>query len=190
MKVNDELVRERVLERARELLGKQGLRGWNMDQLARAAGLTKPTLYKMIASKEQLIETVILGQIHDMQSRMLEIMSGGEDYLEIMERMLRAYPDFFRSAHTDYMQEVLMEFPAIEAKVLAHADSVTEQLLAFLRGGIANGRLRSDVDPELVLEMLRAVVHHMVTSGKPGPERADSMRRMFSIIRNGLVSFS
>jgi AcrR family transcriptional regulator len=188
MKVNDELVQQRLLETARELLAKKGLRGWNMDQLARAAGLTKPTLYKMIGSKEKLLETVILGQIHEMQSRMLEIIRGGEDYLEILDRMLRAYPDFFRTAHTDYMQEVLLEFPAIDSKVLAHADSVTEQLVTFFRGGIAMGRLRSDVEPELILELVRAVVHYAVTSGKEGADRADTMQRMLSILRDGVIS--
>ena len=187
MKINDRLVQERVFERTRELLAKKGLRGWNMDQLAQAAGLTKPTLYKIVGSKESLLEKVIIGQIRDMQSQMLEIINGAEDYLEIMGRMLRAYPEFFRSAHTDYMQEVLLEFPAIESKVLAHTDSVTEQLAAFVRGGVAAGKLRSEVDPELLLELLKAVVHYTVTSGKEGPERAEAMQKMFSMILDGLT---
>jgi len=186
LKVNDQLVEQRIYDRARELISRRGLKGWNMDQLAAAAGLTKPTLYKIISSKEGLIENIIIGHIRSMQTRMLEIIEQEEDYVGALEKMLVEYPDFFQDGHVDYMSEVLMEYPAIEQKVLEHTDGVTEQLLRFINVGVSEGRLRGNVDPETVFNLLRAVVHFSVTSGLQGKERADQIRSMFDLVMNGV----
>lgn len=186
LKVNDKLVRQRIYDRARELISTRGLKGWNMDQLASSAGLTKPTLYKIISSKEELIESVIIDHIRSMQMRILEITEQEEDYVRALERMLLEYPSFFQSGHVDYMTEVLMEYPAIEKKVLKHRDNITELLIRFIDFGLSTGQVRENIEPATFFNLLRAIVHFNVTLGLQGEERADQIRSMFDLVMNGV----
>ena len=186
MKVNDQLVQQRIYDRVRELISTRGLKGWNMDQLASEAGLTKPTLYKIISSKEELIENVIIDHIRSMQMRMLEITEQEKDCVRALEKMLLEYPSFFQSGHVDYMSEVLMEYPAIEKKVLKHTDNITELLIRFIDFGLSTGQVRENVEPETLFNLLRAIVHFNVTSGLQGKERADQIQRMFDLVMNGV----
>ena len=101
MKVKDALVEQRILDQARDLLLRRGLKGWNMDDLARASGLTKPTLYKIVSKKEKLIERVILDDIRSMLASMVEITEKERDYVEALSKILMEYPRFFENQHAD-----------------------------------------------------------------------------------------
>lgn len=187
MKVNDQLLEQRIQDKLRELIADRGLKGWNMDQLAVAAGITKPTLYKIIDTKEKLIERVIIGHIHEMQSRVVEIIDEDLDMVSALGKMVDVYAAFFENGATNYMNEVLMEYPAIEQQVIRHNDEMTQHLIGLLKNGVENGVLRSNVDPELTFDLLRAVVHFNVTSGLTGRECADRIRRMFKLVLHGIL---
>jgi AcrR family transcriptional regulator len=51
--------RERLLEVAREIFAERGYQATTMDDLATAAGFTKPILYQHFASKESLYDEII-----------------------------------------------------------------------------------------------------------------------------------
>src|SRR5262245_4522181 len=58
--------RERIVRAARKLIAEQGYEGLSMRELARAAGLSVPTLYNLIGSKHQILAL-------EMQSTFAEI---------------------------------------------------------------------------------------------------------------------
>lgn len=51
--------RERILEAAAQLLGRNGLRGLNMDELATAAGVSRATLYRLFPTKARLFGEIV-----------------------------------------------------------------------------------------------------------------------------------
>jgi AcrR family transcriptional regulator len=51
--------RERLLEVAREIFAERGYQATTMDDLATAAGFTKPILYQHFASKESLYDEIV-----------------------------------------------------------------------------------------------------------------------------------
>jgi len=57
-KTDDGLLRERILEKTRELFNIKGCR-FTMDELSRSLGMSKKTLYKVFADKEELLLAMI-----------------------------------------------------------------------------------------------------------------------------------
>jgi AcrR family transcriptional regulator len=52
-------VRSRILDTALELVGRHGLAGLSMDELAAAAGVSRATLYRLFAGKEALFAALV-----------------------------------------------------------------------------------------------------------------------------------
>jgi AcrR family transcriptional regulator len=53
--------RERILAAARELIDRDGMDGWSMRKVARAANLSVPTLYNLLGSKEEIRAALCAG---------------------------------------------------------------------------------------------------------------------------------
>jgi AcrR family transcriptional regulator len=58
---NTERRRERILTAARELVAREGMSGWSMRKLARAAQVSVPTLYNLFGSKEEIRRAMCAG---------------------------------------------------------------------------------------------------------------------------------
>lgn len=186
MKVNDDLIIKRVVDSASDFLHRKGLKGWNMDNLASAAGITKPTLYKIVSSKEELIKNVVINDIRSMFSKALKVRNSKSDYIIAFEKFFIEYSKFFTKGNLDYMQRALLEYPALEKNVLKYSDELSEQIIDFIKEGILIKKIRKDVNPEHAFELLRAIVHHnVITEGKPS-ERARKIRAMFNLLIYGI----
>jgi AcrR family transcriptional regulator len=68
---NTERRRQRILAAARELIARDGMSGWSMRKVARAANVSVPTLYNLFGSKEE-IRQAMCGGFFDELDRDLE----------------------------------------------------------------------------------------------------------------------
>lgn len=187
MKVDDEQIRQRILERTAQLIENRGLKGWNMDRLAEEVGLAKNTLYKIIGSKEALVEKVIIGYIRGVQSRIVEVIRRGDDYIKTLEKLTAEFPELLNSIQADSMQEIFLEYPSIQKAVREHQDELTNSILEFIRAGIKQGVLRSDVKPYFIFELLRAQVMYHIGSGAKGQELSERISLSFQCLFYGLM---
>lgn len=186
MKINDKQIESRIQERAAEIIFNRGIRGWSMDQLAADVGLAKNTLYKIINSKEELIEKVIIGYIHSVQSRLTEIIKMEPDYLTALEKMISEFPNMLNSLYADSMQEIFLEYPSIEKQVRDHQDEMTQRIIAFFKEGIEQGILRKDAQADFIFEILQALILHFIKSGTKGPDLAGKIRLFLNFFIHGL----
>lgn len=186
MKINDRQIELRIQERAAQVIFSRGIKGWSMDQLAADVGLAKNTLYKIINSKEELIEKVIIGYIHSVQSRLAEIISNEENYLTALEKMSAEFPHMLNSLYADSMQEIFLEYPSIEKQVWEHQDELTHKIIDFFNKGIEHGILRRDAQAEFIFEIMQALLLHFIKSGAKGPELAGKIRLTLNFLINGL----
>lgn len=61
-------IRDRILEKATELFMRYGIRSVSMDDIAAQLGISKKTIYQSFADKDELVDAIIDGDIHRMQS--------------------------------------------------------------------------------------------------------------------------
>ncbi len=89
--------RERILQAARDVIAERGFDGLTMRELAQAAGVTVPTIYNLIGSKDK----VLFAAVEEQTERFMRgIERGAGDVIAVInanERELERAPDYYRS---------------------------------------------------------------------------------------------
>ncbi|HLY28839.1 MAG TPA: TetR family transcriptional regulator [Aggregatilineales bacterium] len=81
-----------ILQSASRLLAERGYAELNMDDLAEAVGISKPTLYQHFKSKEDLVRQVVLQSYETMEQQISALVYGSplERMVQIMRHVLKA----------------------------------------------------------------------------------------------------
>lgn len=150
----------RVLDAALRTFAERGYSGTSMDDVAAAAGLTKPTLYQYFPSKEQLFTAMLARPRDEMLDDFLRPLPGGMvaelhgfawHYAEVVLR-----PDLLSLARLIIGEA--QRFPEIgRAYQASGPDHVLAGMIAYLNRQRAAGRLSFD-DGELAAEDLWGLI--------------------------------
>jgi len=186
MKFNDVNIEQRVLEKTADLILKKGIKGWNMDQLSDEVGLAKNTLYKIIGSKEVLVEKVVLEFIISVQKQLVSVINNEKDYLTTFQKIINLFPMLLNNLYTDFMQEIFIEYPTVEKSVRSHQDEITKSIINFIGKGIEEGIIKNDITKEFMFEIFQALVLHFIKSGVKGEELSKKLTTSFNCIIDGV----
>jgi AcrR family transcriptional regulator len=139
------VVRERqILALAEELFAEEGFTGASMDELARRAGVSKPVIYSLMGSKEQLFSRCVEQHSEQLAAQ----ISAAAASAQSPEAQLRAAAlAFFRfvSTHRREWEALTWDstpFAATAAAMRRRQTEVVSMLLAH-----AAGRLGAPLDP-------------------------------------------
>ena len=86
--------RRQILAAAREVFGHRGAEDPSVDELAAAAGISKPILYRHFPSKRELYLAVLEDHLGDLIRRLWVGLSGSADPRERLRGALQAYVEF------------------------------------------------------------------------------------------------
>ena len=86
--------RQQLLEVAGGLFADHGFHGLSMEQLADAAGVSKPVLYQHFPSKRELYLALMHDAIAEMESQIRKALEGTTDNRARVEGAISAYFDF------------------------------------------------------------------------------------------------
>lgn len=179
-------IQEMVLSTAAGLIAKKGLKGWNTAELARDCGLAKNTLYKIIGSKEELIESIVLGQIDATNNLLKKIIRQSGDYRSAALGMLEAGPRFLSGRPRVTFPEIFREYPALAAKALRHQKRAASEIIDFIRRGQRENHIRSDIEPDFLYDLVRGIVDHYTRSGLEGEALSKALYMAFTCLREGV----
>jgi AcrR family transcriptional regulator len=144
---------QQILEAAFRVFGSRGLHQATLDDVARAAGITKGTIYLYFPSKAALFTAMLKARANDIMPP-VEAEQDGRGALTTRHRLTvfaeRLY-EFFRSpAFLAMYRTVISEAPQFpEAATLLYREGIlpaTQRLAEVIRRGIATGEFRA-VDP-------------------------------------------
>jgi AcrR family transcriptional regulator len=78
---------EEILQKAAQLLTDRGFANLNMDDLADAVGISKPTLYQHFKSKDELVTQVVIENFRIMDEKLNTTLTGTP--LQRLQQMMR-----------------------------------------------------------------------------------------------------
>ncbi len=168
-----EELEERIIIAASRRFFTEGLTAVRMDDMARELGMSKKTLYRLFASKDELLRAVLqkfIGEVEAATDRILEnpetnCLSKLSGLLRfIAMQVLRIRPPFLldlqRSAHP-----IWAEFEEWRHR------RVISKFAVLIEQGISEGVFRNDLNKELVVRMytvlIRGVMNPEVLSQLP-----------------------
>ncbi len=159
-----------ILKVASDLMNERGFANFNMDELAEAVGVSKPTLYQHFASKDELLVRVVL-QGHEEIEALLDTPLTGTA-LERMEMVMRMMLQR-RHVGKGAMANFGLVFPILKASPLfnEHQTRLRNRLYALVENAKQNGEIVSTLPTPLVVSAMfvlqgSVAEHHM-------PERAN-----------------
>jgi AcrR family transcriptional regulator len=131
-----------ILLTARRLIRERGYAALNMDDLAEAVGISKPTLYQHFRSKEDLIIQVHIRGMQDIESY---VCSSSEE--SPLERLRLALRTILRSRYGD--QGLLADFDQETLKATFHTQpeviALKQRILAHITRVVDEGKARGEI---------------------------------------------
>jgi AcrR family transcriptional regulator len=162
-------VRTRILHEATRQFAARGYEGTSIQQIAKAVGITRPTLVYHFGSKDQLRREVLetlLAHWKDELPRVLQAATTGSDRFR---NATGALLSFFRDDpnRARLLNREMLDRPdEMTALFAEHLQPWTALISEYIRRGQQEGRIREAVDPEAyVLQTLHAVIGTVATGG-------------------------
>ncbi len=150
-----------ILEAALEVFSAQGFRGATLDQIAQAAGLSKPNLLYYFPSKEAIHVELLSGLLDDWLAPLRAMDPAGEPKAEIMaymHRKLEMSREMPRESRL-FANEVLQGAPRMSALLGSELKELVDEKAAVIRAWSEAGRI-APVDPHHLIFSIWALTQH------------------------------
>lgn len=145
--------RKNISSAASELFMKKGIYATSMDDIAKASGYSKATLYVYFKNKDEIIDILALEsmqKLYDYISYALEhYESATERYISICQGLVQyqeEFPYYFKTVlekiNIDYEDQNDL---SVEKETYLAGEKINEKLKDFIISGIENGELRKDI---------------------------------------------
>ena len=147
----------------------RGYDATSMEDLARASGLTKSSIYHHVSGKEELLRLAVARAVDELLAVLDEPASTRGPAVERLEHVVR------RSAHVLVAQlpyvTLLLRVrgnTGAELWALERRRDVDRRLSALVQAAIDEGDVRADLDPALVTRLLFGMVNSLTEWWRPG----------------------
>jgi len=152
---------ETILEAALEVFSAQGFRGATLDQIAQAAGLSKPNLLYYFPSKEAIHVELLSGLLDVWLAPLRAMDPAGDPKAEIMaymHRKLEMSREMPRESRL-FANEVLQGAPRMSALLGSELKELVDEKAAVIRAWSEAGRI-APVDPYHLIFSIWALTQH------------------------------
>jgi AcrR family transcriptional regulator len=153
-----------VLQTAAKLVLTHGLRAVSIDSIAAAAGVGRMTIYRRWPNKAAIVMDAFAARVDP-----TTLFAPAANYLESIRLQMRTMTQAFRGKDGALLRILLAE--------AQHCPDVAEALkerwtmprrrmaIAYFQQGIREGWLRSDVDPNTMIDLLYAPLYYRLQMG-------------------------
>jgi AcrR family transcriptional regulator len=165
---------ESLLAVAVEVFGKRGYDGTSMDDLARAAGITKSSFYHHVKGKEELLRRSLDRALGGLFAALEAAEAGSGPAVERLEGLLRGSVAVLISElpHVTLLLRVRGNTET-ERSALARRREFEHRVTALVAAAEAEGDLRRGADPALTARLLFGLINSLTEWYRPGGELGD-----------------
>jgi AcrR family transcriptional regulator len=175
--------RERVYEGAYECVGRFGLSKTTVDDVARASGLSRATIYRLFpGGRDQLLRETVGWEMNRFFVRLADAVADAPDLEHRLERGL-AFAHRSVVEHTVLQKVLATEPEALLPLMTIEQHRVLRFITAYLRPLLEaerdTGRLRPDADLDLAADYVARMLLSLIgTPGRWDLDDPDEVRRL------------
>ncbi|MBI1417286.1 MAG: TetR family transcriptional regulator [Limimaricola sp.] len=188
--------RAAILDAGLDVFSQFGFRGATLDQIAEAAGLSKPNLLYYFPSKESVYETLLQELLHTWLDPLRAMRPEGDAVGEILgyvRRKLEMSRDYPRESRL-FANEILQGAPRIMPALTGELRDLVNDKAAVIRGWSAAGRIAT-IDPHHLIFSIWALTQHyadfdvqvqaVLGPGDPYPAATAYLEQLFRRLLTG-----
>lgn len=187
LKINSTVIQENIISLTEKLLLKHGIRGWNMDTVAYKAGMAKNTLYKIIGTKEQLIEKIIISRLRANIDMIVGIFKMEPEFLKAVEIGSRQLAHEIGGNNPLVLTQVFREYPAIKEKFDSISSKLSRSIHGYLNRAKKSGIIRKDIDNDILISSVTAIINHYISQNYKGKNFEERMYKSFTYLLKGIL---
>ena len=153
--------RELILEAALDVFSANGFRGSTIDQIAEAAGMSKPNLLYYFRRKEDIHETLMQRLLDTWLAPLRELDDVGDPITELksyIRRKLEMARDYPRQSRL-FANEILQGAPRIMPMLEGELKSLVDEKAAVINGWMHAGKI-AKTDPYHLIFAIWATTQH------------------------------
>jgi TetR/AcrR family transcriptional regulator len=153
--------RELILEAALEMFSAHGFRGSTIDQIAEAAGMSKPNLLYYFRRKEDIHEALIQRLLKTWLQPLRELDEAGDPITELrsyIRRKLEMARDYPRESRL-FANEILQGAPRIMPLLEGELKTLVEEKAEIISNWMRAGRIAT-TDPRHLIFSIWATTQH------------------------------
>ena len=153
--------RELILEAALEVFSTHGFRGSTIDQIAEAAGMSKPNLLYYFRRKEDIHEALIERLLKTWLQPLRELDETGDPLTELrsyIRRKLEMARDYPRESRL-FANEILQGAPRIMPLLEGELKTLVDEKAAIISGWMRAGKIAT-TDPRHLIFSIWATTQH------------------------------
>lgn len=140
---------ERILVKALELFCTEGLSKVKMDDVSRAMGMSKRTLYEMFSNKEELIFECFRFSMERRLAELRQRITDESNVMDILTEFLRMRIEHMRVINPCVLDEI-EQFPRIKEYFLQIQKSHADNFIKFVTRGQDEGFFLKNLNLEII----------------------------------------
>ncbi len=148
---------------ARNLFMKYGLKSISMDEICKAAGISKKTIYNQVKNKAELIDLIVEGFMVEEKAFIKEIKASSSTALGEMIQLTEHVIEFLRNLKPTVMYDLQKYYRKTWDKIeLDHfsfiKNTIRENIFRGKKEGIYRSEINADIISNLYLMMTRNII--------------------------------
>lgn len=189
----DEEIRKRIMDKAEEMFIQYGYSKVTMDEIAFALGMSKKTLYKFFAGKEDLIKKIISELTENMGKNCDDIFDDTEtDFIIRLREIMSYIAKQTSKLRGPLLEDLQKSIPECWKKIDDfRKERVRKKWSLLIKQGIENGSFRKDINEQIVVLMyanaIQGIINPEVLSQLP-LTAAQVFDNVIKIIFEGILS--
>ncbi|TGE39522.1 TetR/AcrR family transcriptional regulator [Desulfosporosinus fructosivorans] len=162
--------REDIIKKARESFSKKGYNRIDMDEIAKAAGIRRTTLYKYFKSKEELLEYCVKYETEMIKRVAGKTLLNIENPAEVLEKYITGFCKYIEKP---YPSTLFSEAYNYNKKIDGYSKDLhhffVNSLINVLESGVKKGIFHRDLDVEGIAVVVLAALSGLDYFSKINP---------------------
>lgn len=171
--------KEEALNSAMHMFWRNGYEGTSLDDLCKATGMNRPSLYKAFGDKERMFCSAVDWYLTHEGNLTLRWLESDGPVVETLGNLLNGYIDLFSKPDTGRGCMVVLgamncrpEHQQLFDRLSALRRATHEQATIFFQKAVERGELRPEAHPEALAEFFMAVFNGLSVQAKDGSTTA------------------
>ncbi|MDO5524146.1 MAG: TetR/AcrR family transcriptional regulator [Bacteroidia bacterium] len=161
-------IKERIASQAGELFIQHGAKNVSMDEIASKLGMSKRTVYQHFTDKEELLIYFIELFARHNDRYFLEMTEKSPSMIHVFLQLIDLHRNIIESSSAKFDDDIRKYFPKAQKVIEAHRTEGAEKIKKFLKAGIRQGVVRSDLNVDVTAFLLQDVNNTFINAKRTG----------------------
>ncbi len=143
-------IKERILSSSEELFFRFGIRSVTMDDIAKALGISKKTIYIHFKDKYEIVEGVAEQTLNRDKCEAEEVHKRARDPIDEIIQSTKHMREMVANIHPALLYDLQKYHPKAWKRYVGHKEGFVKIVLRNLIQGQQQGLYRQNIDPEIL----------------------------------------